>query len=292
MKNNTMRLILVVANIVFTSLVLCNGTKKDISENAPENRLDRLRSLIQTGEARVAAKNISAYLNTLEEAEADHDLLMILPHMLDKFRSGELADLVQGVIYLAVANSNAARNWLLNHMTDLLSNPADFVELFIFYAQRSRSYDPEFLRSMLIHRDNNGRTFLMLALKKLPAGITETNIRARALELIPRMIEQGADINAQDNNGYTALMYAVERGDTEVADLLLSNGADPYISSVPVSAVTPSAEAAALTYHARQISAITLARGNYAMEEIFTKHLRKPLEEIFPFHGGRKERNY
>jgi ankyrin repeat protein len=40
------------------------------------------------------------------------------------------------------------------------------------------------------------------------------------LEDIKRLLEQGADTNARDNDGMTALMYAEDLGYTEIVDLL------------------------------------------------------------------------
>ena len=39
------------------------------------------------------------------------------------------------------------------------------------------------------------------------------------------VIDEGADINAQNNEGITALMYASTHGHTEVAQLLIEAGA-------------------------------------------------------------------
>ena len=43
---------------------------------------------------------------------------------------------------------------------------------------------------------------------------------------VKRLIEEGVDINARDNEGHTTLMYAAGYGHTEVAKLLIEEGAD------------------------------------------------------------------
>jgi len=43
---------------------------------------------------------------------------------------------------------------------------------------------------------------------------------------VKRLIESGADVNAQDNEGWTALMWASEAGYIKVAKLLIEEGAD------------------------------------------------------------------
>ena len=42
-----------------------------------------------------------------------------------------------------------------------------------------------------------------------------------------RLLNKGADINAQTTEGVTALMYAVQNGHENVVKILLLNGADP-----------------------------------------------------------------
>lgn len=283
MKNNTMRVSLVVASLFFTSLVLCNGPKEGTSEPVAAGAPERLERLVQTEDSWAAAQKVAEYLNKLSGAEAERNLSVIVPLMIKQFTIKQLDDEPKVMLYLAGANTNAAKQWLIRHMTDML-DATRVRETASFYEQRPASYSPRFLGIMLASRNSHGRTFLMETL-------LHPGLRALILPRIPQMISQGADIDAQDKYGYTALMYAAEKGDLELADKLLANGANPYASGVHVS--SPSAEAAALVYQgSRQISAITLARGNAAMEEIFAKHLRKPLAEIFEFHGGRKEKSY
>ena len=45
-------------------------------------------------------------------------------------------------------------------------------------------------------------------------------------EKVKLLIEKGADIDAKDNDGVTALMYVSRAGDLEIAKYLLENGAD------------------------------------------------------------------
>lgn len=46
------------------------------------------------------------------------------------------------------------------------------------------------------------------------------------IKIVELLLEAGADVNNQDENGYTALMHASERGHVEIVYLLLINKAD------------------------------------------------------------------
>ena len=48
-------------------------------------------------------------------------------------------------------------------------------------------------------------------------------------------LAHGANANARDAKGATALMYAVLYGDVEYVNLLLDKGADPNASTISVS---------------------------------------------------------
>ena len=51
------------------------------------------------------------------------------------------------------------------------------------------------------------------------------------IEIVKRLLENGADVNHQDGYGLTALMYASKNGHIEVVRLLLENGAKVDIQS-------------------------------------------------------------
>ena len=46
-------------------------------------------------------------------------------------------------------------------------------------------------------------------------------------DLVKQVLDQGADVNARDNQGSTALISAVEFGNPAVVKILLDRGADP-----------------------------------------------------------------
>ena len=93
-------------------------------------------------------------------------------------------------------------------------------------------------------QDNNGYTALMLASEQGHTNIVELlkdsetknevvqsdiffqSIASGDYAKVKRLIKEGADTNAIDIDGYTALMRAATYGHTEVAKLLIEAGAD------------------------------------------------------------------
>jgi ankyrin repeat protein len=56
-------------------------------------------------------------------------------------------------------------------------------------------------------------------------------VAARDLSIAQRLLDHGADVNAQQHGGYTALHSAGLHGDLAMAELLLSYGADRSLKS-------------------------------------------------------------
>jgi ankyrin repeat protein/tRNA A-37 threonylcarbamoyl transferase component Bud32 len=55
------------------------------------------------------------------------------------------------------------------------------------------------------------------------------SVRFDSKENIKELLERGADVNAKDKDGTSALIYAVKRGDVEIVKMLLERGADVNI---------------------------------------------------------------
>ena len=52
------------------------------------------------------------------------------------------------------------------------------------------------------------------------------------LAAVADLVDDGADLDARDHNGMTALMQAIRRGHTAVAKLLIERGSDPAITDL------------------------------------------------------------
>jgi hypothetical protein len=67
-------------------------------------------------------------------------------------------------------------------------------------------------------------------IKVMEKGFMEQGLMTAALlghtEIVQLFLEKGADVNAKDNDGWTALMIAAEKGHSEIVQLLLEKGAD------------------------------------------------------------------
>ena len=60
----------------------------------------------------------------------------------------------------------------------------------------------------------------------LPSGPVEYWAAVGNLEQVQRAIDEGSDVNASDDAGYTALHAAAENNHIEIVELLLQHGAD------------------------------------------------------------------
>ena len=89
------------------------------------------------------------------------------------------------------------------------------------------------------------------------AGNAHTHIPGNWIAAVEYLLELGADVNQRDANGYTPLHHAAARGDTEMIQWLVDQGADVMVVSRkgqttvdmangPVSRVTPYPDAIAL----------------------------------------------
>ena len=115
---------------------------------------------------------------------------------------------------------------LINNGADIDATYGDYGETSLIF---SIIYKHIEIASMLIERgaDINftvgyhRKNALMYAIESKNYAIKSKNI-----EIISMLIERGIDINAQDNDGWTALMYASDKLDKDIVSILIKNGAD------------------------------------------------------------------
>lgn len=75
-------------------------------------------------------------------------------------------------------------------------------------------------------RDLHGNTALILA---LDPHVTYTRSPNRVLSILQTLIQAGAMLDTQDQEGNTALIWAVQAGNLEAVRLLLAAGANPLL---------------------------------------------------------------
>ncbi|GFR88151.1 ankyrin repeat-containing protein [Elysia marginata] len=102
--------------------------------------------------------------------------------------------------------------------------------------------------SMLMHRDKFGRTALMVAASYREDG---------CCRCVEHLIDAGSNLDLEDRDGDTALMLALQCYSTDVATLLLENGA--CVNTVSQSGETPLK--LALQTESDEVLALLLAKG-------------------------------
>ena len=82
--------------------------------------------------------------------------------------------------------------------------------------------------SLLLH--NNAPVDLRSA-KQMANTALHAALAGRRAEVVPILLDAGADVNARQHGGWTALHAAAANGDRALVELLLSRGADAAIAN-------------------------------------------------------------
>ncbi len=87
-------------------------------------------------------------------------------------------------------------------------------------------------RANVAARNESGATALIQVASLGHPVTPRTPINRTAdMSIAKRLLDRGADVNAQDDQGWSALMFAVQRGDVAMVSLLLDAGADPHLQT-------------------------------------------------------------
>ena len=100
--------------------------------------------------------------------------------------------------------------------------------------------------------------------------------------LVKKLIAEGADINHQDDNGWSALHFVAQERKNTILKLLLSCGANPDL--LDLHGNTPLWTA--VMNSRGDFSAIRLLIKNGAMVDIKNKHGKSPLDMAMTIKGG------
>lgn len=96
-----------------------------------------------------------------------------------------------------------------------LAEQDDAARAFLNFAARHDDSDLGYNKRYINDTNDDGQTALMLAVQE-----------ERYNRVVIRLISNGANINASDNSGKTALMYAADSNNDDIIRLLLEKGAN------------------------------------------------------------------
>lgn len=173
---------------------------------------------------------LSNYLNYRSPDESREAAALALQHPRNvKFESDLDRDLSTPLLTAMGADeeSLALMKELLDRGANIdLPGSAHHIPVF-FEAIRYNLSDPERVIRFLANYDKE--------IVNRPAGrfrqtpLQFAVVHARNENIIPLLLSLGANINAKDKDGWTALHYAVYRGDSDAVRTLLAHGANPSI---------------------------------------------------------------
>jgi ankyrin repeat protein len=208
------------------------------AESDRRGRMELVKLLLEKG-ADVNAKTKSGRTTLMEAARRGPAELVNL--LLDRGADVNVKD-ESGETALKRAagrvHDTAIAELLLNKGADVNSADKDGVTALMTAAQSGHLKTAQLLLArgaQLDARDKKGRPALEHAGNHLPvvnllSGAKSGNLAVAAImgntAEVQRFLKEGANVNAKDNHGQTALILAVELGRLEVVKLLLDEGAD------------------------------------------------------------------
>ena len=104
-----------------------------------------------------------------------------------------------------------------------LYKAVNYVFHFIFMEANHDTYASEIMQSLVFYEDSmhGGQV------KRAPTGLSMIDAcYLGELEIVIKLLQEGASVNAKDEVGVSALSYASDRGHNEIVELLLTHGAN------------------------------------------------------------------
>lgn len=117
-------------------------------------------------------------------------------------------------ISIGLSIAKLVNHFLPDNKKEEVENPSDILDLKKLQGKNAKSSQ---VINMLNHRNNNGDTALHVAVKKSNGS--------SHLEVLKKVLDEGADPNIPDNEGNTPLDTAIKNKNNEVISLLKSYGA-------------------------------------------------------------------
>lgn len=221
--------------IDLTTILLDRGASVDardrlgarpLSRAARSGHLEMIDLLLQRG-APIDARDLTG--GTALYAAAERGQAAVVQRLIDKGADADLKGRsgTSPMAAAAFAGRNQVVKTLLAHGAD--GRAADDTgKPPIVYAAASGELD--IVRQLLTQTpDVNARYANDLTLLMWASGPDQSVPEAQALKVVAYLVDAGAQIDDRDARGRTALMIAAEGNHADVAQLLLTHGADPSL---------------------------------------------------------------
>jgi ankyrin repeat protein len=200
---------------------------RPLSHAARSGHLDMIDLLLARG-APINARDLNGATALYYAAERGHGSVVqrLIERGADIRLTGRSG--VSPVAAAAYAGRDSIVGVLLAHGADG-NAPDDTGKPPVVYAAASGRLDIIKQLMTAAHIDLNARYANELTLLMWASGPDQAIPEAQAIEVVSYLLDAGAHIDDRDARGRTALMIAAEGGHAEIADLLLTRGADPSL---------------------------------------------------------------
>jgi ankyrin repeat protein len=197
-----------------------------LSHAAKSGHLRMVELLLARG-APIDARSLDGATALYLAAEGSH--ILIAQRLIERGADVNLAGHsgVSPLAAAAYAGNDLIVEALLAHGADARM-PDETGKMPVVYAAASARLD--IVKRLLAQNiDVNARYRNDLTLLMWASGPDQAVPEAEAIKVVSYLVDAGAHIDDRDDRGRTALMIAAEGGHADIADLLLTKGADPSL---------------------------------------------------------------